>query len=62
MASLFIKMEVLIMSEKIYKTMGKMGGWGITSGIILIVMGLTIGVLHIIYGGKLLMDRKDITF
>ena len=50
------------MSEKIYKTMGKMGGWGITSGIILIVMGLTIGVLHIIYGGKLLMDRKDITF
>ena len=51
-----------IMSEKIYKTMGKTGAWSIAFGVILIVTGLTVGIMQIIYGGKLLMDRKDITF
>ncbi len=50
------------MGEKIYKTMGKTGAWGIAFGVILIVMGLAIGIMQIIYGGKLLMDRKEITF
>ena len=51
-----------IMSEKIYKTMGRTGAWNIAFGVVLIVVGLAIGVLQIIYGGKLLMDRKEITF
>lgn len=50
------------MSEKIYKTMGKTGAWSIAFGVVLIVIGLAIGVMQIIYGGKLLMDRKDIIF
>ena len=50
------------MSEKIYKTMGKTGAWSIAFGVILIVVGLAVGIMQIIYGGKLLMDSKDITF
>ncbi|MBR1599815.1 MAG: hypothetical protein IJ661_13020 [Lachnospiraceae bacterium] len=50
------------MSEKIYNTMGKTGAWSIAFGVILVVMGIAIGVMQIIYGGKLLMDRKEITF
>ena len=54
-------MEVF-MNEKVYKTMKKVGSWNIVFGIILIVLGVTIGVLQIIHGGKLLAHKKDITF
>lgn len=50
------------MSEKIYKTMGKVGACNIAFGILLIVVGVTIGVFQIIHGGKLLHNKKEITF
>ncbi|MBQ9983110.1 MAG: hypothetical protein IJP29_00820 [Lachnospiraceae bacterium] len=50
------------MNEKVYKTMGSIGGWNIAFGIILIVVGVTMGVMQIIHGGRLLHDKKDITF
>ncbi len=50
------------MSEKVYKTMGKVGAWNIAFGVIMIVVGLTVGVMQIIHGGKLLSDKKDIMF
>lgn len=50
------------MNEKIYKTMKKVGAWNIAFGVILILLGLTIGVLQIIHGGTLLNDKKELTF
>lgn len=50
------------MNEKVYKTMGNVGGWNIALGVVLIVVGVTMGVLQIIHGGRLLHDKKDITF
>lgn len=50
------------MGERAYKTMSKAGAWNIVFGVILIVMGLSIGVMQIINGGKLLSDKKELTF
>lgn len=50
------------MNEKVYKTMKKVGAWNIVFGIILIAVGITVGVMQIIHGGKLLNDKKEITF
>jgi len=50
------------MSEKVYKTMKNVGGWNIALGVVLIVVGVTVGILQIIHGGRLLNDKKDITF
>ncbi|MBO5470584.1 MAG: hypothetical protein J6A03_12720 [Lachnospiraceae bacterium] len=50
------------MSEKVYKTMSKVGAWNIVFGIIMIIVGLTVGVMQIIHGGKLLSDKKEIMF
>lgn len=50
------------MNEKVYKTMENVGGWNIALGIVLIVVGVTMGVLQIIHGGRLLNGKKDITF
>lgn len=50
------------MNEKLYKTMKTVGGWNIVFGIILIVVGVAMGVMQIIHGGKLLGAKKDITF
>jgi len=48
--------------EKIYKTMKSVGAWNIVLGIVLIVAGVTIGVLQVVGGAKLLRDKKEITF
>ncbi len=50
------------MNEKVYKTMKKVGACNIVFGILLIVFGVTVGVLQIVHGGKLLNDKKEITF
>ena len=50
------------MSEKVYKTMKKVGAWNIAFGILLIVIGVTIGVLQIVHGGNLLKDKKELMF
>lgn len=50
------------MNEKVYKTMKNVGAWNVVFGVILIVIGVTIGVIQIVHGGKLLTHKKDITF
>lgn len=50
------------MNEKVYKTMKSAGAWSLALGIVLIVVGVTVGVLQIVQGGKLLNDKKEIMF
>lgn len=50
------------MNEKVYKTMKRVGGWNIVFGVILITFGIAIGVMQIVQGGKLLSQKKEITF
>ena len=50
------------MEEKIYNTMKRSGGMNITLGILMIVFGLTAGVLMIVTGGRLLLKKADILF
>lgn len=50
------------MNEKVYKTMKRVGGWNIVFGVILITLGIAIGVMQIVQGGKLLSQKKEITF
>lgn len=48
------------MSEKIYKTMSRSGKSSLTIGIILLVIGITSGVLLIINGARLLRGKSEI--
>ncbi len=50
------------MGEKLYKVMGHSGGVSIALGVVSIVAGLTIGILSIVLGGKLLKNKSDIMF
>lgn len=50
------------MNEKIYKTMRITGGTNIALGIVLIVTGVTVGILTIINGARLLQRKSDIMF
>ena len=40
----------------------EVGAWNIVFGIVMIVVGLTVGIMQIIHGGKLLSDKKEIMF
>jgi hypothetical protein len=55
-------MESVFMNEKVYKTMKSVGAWNIVFGILLIVGGVTIGIIQLVHGGRLLKDKKEITF
>ena len=48
--------------EKIYKTMRNTGAMNITVGIIILVTGVTVGILSIVSGGILLKRKSDIVF
>lgn len=50
------------MEEKVFKTMGRTGAWNIAIGVVLIVVGLTAGVLSIINGARLIKDKSGIMF
>ena len=50
------------MEEKIYHSMGRIGGATITMGIISIICGVTVGILSIVFGAKLLKDKSHILF
>ena len=50
------------MEEKVYKQLGGSGALNITFGVISIVAGVTMGVLLIISGGKLLSSRRSMIF
>ena len=48
--------------ERIYKSMKSVGAGNIALGIIMIITGVTAGIMTIIGGAKLLRDNSDITF
>ena len=48
--------------EKLYKDLKASGGTSITIGVLLIVIGITLGVLSIVNGGLLLKNRRNILF
>lgn len=48
--------------EKLYKTMGTVGGANIALGIVVLVTGIAAGILTIISGARLLAGRKKILF
>lgn len=48
--------------EKVYKTMRLAGAANIAIGIVVIVTGLTAGVLSILSGARLLKNKKDLMF
>ena len=50
------------MNEKQYKVMSQTGASGIVLGIIALVVGVSVGVLSIINGSRLLHGKKNITF
>ena len=50
------------MNEKIYKTMTGSGIAAIVVGILISVISLTCGIISVIFGGRLLKKRENITF
>lgn len=46
------------MNEKIYKTMGNVGGANLVMGIIIMVTGISAGIMMIINGARLLKNKK----
>lgn len=50
------------MEEKAFKSMGLIGAGSIAIGIVVLVIGITAGVLGIIGGSSLLKNRKELTF
>lgn len=50
------------MNEEIYKTMSRCGAGSIALGIIVLVTGVTSGVLMLISGARLLKRKTEITF
>jgi hypothetical protein len=48
--------------ERVYKTMQRAGISGIILGIIILLTGITTGILMIINGSRLIYQKKNITF
>lgn len=48
--------------EKLYNKMNSVGISNLVMGIITIAMGIGVGVVMIVNGGRLLSGKKDITF
>lgn len=50
------------MNEKTYKTMRRAGAANIAIGIVILVTGITCGILAIVNGAKMLKRKSDIIF
>ncbi|MBO6166383.1 MAG: hypothetical protein J6O17_08470 [Eubacterium sp.] len=48
--------------EKVYKVLKQVGAGNIAIGVLLIVAGVTFGVLNIVSGAVLLKNRRNILF
>lgn len=48
--------------ERVYKTMGSVGAGNIALGIVMIVAGVTAGILTIVGGARLIGNRRNIMF
>ncbi len=51
-----------IFMEKVYKTMQRTGACSIAVGVIILVTGVTVGIMSIVCGGLLLKRKGEITF
>lgn len=50
------------MPEKAYRTMTHAGVWNLVVGVLILVTGVTVGVMSLVYGGRLLKNKSEITF
>ena len=50
------------MEDKVYRSMGVIGAYNLAVGIILMVVGVTCGILSIIGGAHLFKNQKKLTF
>lgn len=50
------------MPEKAYQTMRHAGAWNLVMGVVILITGITLGVMSIIYGGKLIKNKSEIIF
>lgn len=48
------------MSERVYKTMSRAGANSLVLGIILMVTGITAGIMMVVNGARLLNRKSDI--
>ncbi len=48
--------------EKAYKTMQQTGAGNIALGIVMMIVGVTTGILAIVNGARLLKNKSKITF
>ncbi|MCI8583794.1 MAG: hypothetical protein HFH11_03775 [Dorea sp.] len=50
------------MNEKAFKTMGITGAASIAIGVVMIVTGITTGVIAVVCGGRLLKNKEGLMF
>lgn len=50
------------MGERAYKTMKRAGAYSIVLGVLLVVFGITCGIVSIVSGARLLRRKSDILF
>ncbi len=48
--------------EKLYSKMNSIGVSSLVMGIVTMIIGLGIGIVMVVNGGRLLAGKKDITF
>ncbi|MBQ5950817.1 MAG: hypothetical protein IJL66_01535 [Lachnospiraceae bacterium] len=48
--------------EKVYKSMNMSGAAAIAIGVVMMVVGLSAGILSVVMGANLLRRKDDITF
>ncbi len=50
------------MVEKAYKAMNAAGAASIAIGVVVLVIGIIAGILSIVFGARLLKNKKNLTF
>lgn len=50
------------MNEKLFKTVGTAGIWNLVMGIVILVTGVTSGVLLLVSAAKLMKSKNEVMF